>query len=330
MVVWGIHMGRHVATKPVEEGYIAIGWVKVGDLSLVAADRGAYKNKLAEVFPKDKHSAFPNWAGALYKFVHEMKIGDVVVYPSKVDRMVNIGRISGEYEYREGDSDNYPNCRKVKWLKSVARDEFSQAALNEIGSALTLFKVRNHYAEFLKCINEKVDSAAELEEGEGDEAAASSASRQAQESANDYIIRKLKNELSPFEFEEFSAHILECLGYTARVTEKTGDGGVDVIAHKDALGFEPPIIKVQCKQITSQSGEPEVNKLLGTLGEGEYGLFVNLGSYTKQARNLERNRAKVRLIDGEQLVELVLDNYEKLSPLYRGLIPMKQIYVPDL
>jgi restriction system protein len=73
-----------------------------------------------------------------------------------------------------------------------------------------------------------------------------------------------------------------------------------------------------------------VNQLLGTLGEGEYGLYVSLGSYSRAARLLERNRAKLRLIDGEQFVELVLDNYARLAPRYRSLIPLKQIYVPDL
>ncbi|NEQ54991.1 MAG: restriction endonuclease, partial [Leptolyngbya sp. SIO3F4] len=62
----------------------------------------------------------------------------------------------------------------------------------------------------------------------------------------------------------------------------------DVIAHTDELGFEPPIIKVQCKRRTDQIGEPEVSQLLGTLGEGECALFVTLGSYSRAARALER------------------------------------------
>lgn len=136
--------------------------------------------------------------------------------------------------------------------------------------------------------------------------------------------------MSGHDFEEFVAHLLECLGYTARVTAKSGDGGVDVIAHMDALGLQPPIIKVQCKRVTSPIGIAEVNQLLGTLGEGEFGLFVCLGSYSRPAIELERNRSKLRLIDGEEFVELVLENYAKLLPRYRTLLPLKQIYVPDL
>ena len=66
------------------------------------------------------------------------------------------------------------------------------------------------------------------------------------------------------------------------------------------------------------------------MGDGEYGLFVNLGSFAKGAVELERNRAKLRLINGEQFVELVFEHYAKLSPRYRALIPLKQIFVPDL
>lgn len=82
--------------------------------------------------------------------------------------------------------------------------------------------------------------------------------------------------------------------------------------------------------MTSQTGGPDVNQLLGTLGEGEFGLFVNLGSYSRGAIELERNRPKLRLINGEQFVELVQQHYGKLAPHYRSLIPLKQIYVPDL
>lgn len=118
--------------------------------------------------------------------------------------------------------------------------------------------------------------------------------------------------------------------YFTRITQSSGDGGVDIIAHRDELGFEPPIIKVQCKQVTDKIGDPVINQLLGTLGDGEFGLVVCLGSYTAQAKATERNKPKLRLIDGELLVHLVLENYAELAPKYRALIPLKQIYVTDL
>jgi restriction system protein len=332
MNVWGIHMGAHVGSTPIDEGYIAIGWDGIGDLSKLEASREAFKEKLASAYPNTKAGAIPVQAGVLYRFVHDMQEGDIIIYPSKSDRMVNIGRVTSSHIYNTDDKFEYPNHRKVEWEAHIPRDEFTQAALNEIGSAVTLFSVTRYAHEFLARINEASDitSISGQIESEDDEAATGGISKQAVETTSDYIIRKLKSDLDPYEFEYFVAHILECMGYTARVTQASADGGVDVIAHKDELGFEPPIIKVQCKQITHSSSEPEANQLLGTLGDGEFALFVNLGSYSRPARSLERNRSKLRLIDGEELVSIILENYERLSPKYRTMLPMKQIYVPDL
>lgn len=339
LTVWGVHMGAHVGDRPVEGGYVAIGWHEIGDLTKIAPDREAFKAAVIAAYPDKKPGAVPVVAGTMFKFLHEIRAGDIVVYPSKTDRMVNIGRFTGEAVYVEGDRDDYPTRQKVEWIGHFPRDEFSQAALHEIGSFLTMFRVRRYAKEFLAKINlsapARITTPSETladaqDEIADDDTATVSAAIQAEASTSDFIIKRLMTELTGHQFEEFIAHLLECMGYTARVTPKSGDGGVDVIAHMDPLGFQPPIVKVQCKRTTSQTPRPDVDQLLGTLGDGEYGLFVNLGSYARGAVELERNRAKLRLINGEQFVELVFEHYAKLSPRYRALIPLKQIFVPDL
>ncbi|MFN3723586.1 MAG: restriction endonuclease [Paracoccaceae bacterium] len=334
--VWGVHMGNHVGDRPTEGGYVAIGWHELHDIRGIESHRDAFKAALVAGGLGQKEGAVPVHAGILYRFVYEMQPGDVVVYPSKHDRMVNIGTFTGESAYVEGDADEYPNRRLVTWLGHFPRNDFSQSALNEIGSAVTLFKVKRHAGEFLAKVGMAVNGAAveavadPLEEAADDDTATVAVSRQAEETTGDFVIRRIMGGMSGYEFEAFVAHLMECMGYRARVTPKSADGGVDVIAHMDALGFQPPIVKVQCKRKTDQTSRPDVDQLLGTLGEGEYGLYVNLGSYSRSAIELERNRAKLRLIDGEQFVEMVLTNYGKLAPRYRSLIPLKQIYVPDL
>lgn len=334
--VWGIHMGEHVGTRPIDECYVAIGWRELGDLHQYA-DRDAFKAAIAEKIPEAKTGAHPVYAGILHRFTHEMQAGDVVVYPSKHDRMVNIGRLTGEYVHVTDETDEYPNHRSVTWLGQFPRSDFSQSALNEIGAFITLFLVKKHAHEFLAKIglaetmqaNAPIDEAVD-EASTDDDTATVAVSQQAEVTTSDFVIRRIMAMMNGYEFEEFVAHLLECMGYTARVTQRSGDGGVDVIAHTDALGFQPPIIKVQCKRRTGQTPRTDVDQLLGTLGEGEYGLYINLGSYSRSSVELERNRAKLRLIDGEQFVEMVLQHYPKMSPRFRGLIPLKQIYVPDL
>jgi restriction system protein len=140
----------------------------------------------------------------------------------------------------------------------------------------------------------------------------------------------LKTGLNPYQFEEFVAHLLECMGYHARVTQKSGDGGIDVIASKDELGFEPPIIKAQCKQTLNNIGQPDVSQLYGHVESKEFGLFVTLGSYTADARRFERSKQNLRLIDGNALVELIEGHYSKFEPKYQVLLPLKKVYVPGV
>ncbi len=331
MNVWGIHMGEKVGSSPLDNNYVGIGWVKLGNLQKNSQSRDKLKKVLLEMYLDIKKGAIPQNAGVLFRFVNEIQPKDIIIYPSK-DRMVNIGLVVGKYIYVEVDEHDYPNHLPVQWLGSFPRSDFSQSALNEIGAALTLFSVKSNSNEFLHKVdlNKKDVSPNVDNENIDDDSLTESISYQAEQTTEDFIIKQLHTKLDGYDFEYFVAHILVCMGYKARVSSKSGDGGVDIIAHKDELGFELPIIKVQCKRSITLNGEPEVNQLLGALGDGEYGLFVNLGSYSRPARLIERNKAKLRLIDGDELVDLILQNYHKLSPKYRALLPLKQIYVADL
>ena len=105
--LWGVHMGAHVAERPIDGDYVAIGWQEVGDLTQFPADREAYKVALIEGYPDKKPGAIPVDAGAIYKFVYAIQAGDLVAYPSKSDRMVNIGRFTGSISCHEEDPDGY-------------------------------------------------------------------------------------------------------------------------------------------------------------------------------------------------------------------------------
>lgn len=272
----------------------------------------------------------------IFRFVHEIKAGDYVVYPSKHDRMVNIGKFTGEFVYEAGsadDNDEYPNSRIIEWIDHFPRSELSQSTLYEMGAFITLFLIKDDStAELLAKIDPNASNEQETDEDNilDDDSVSSTVTRQAEETTEDFVIKRIHERLSGHEFEHFVAHLLERMGYTVRVTQKSSDGGIDVIAHNDKLGFEPPIIKVQCKRTTNQINETQVRELLGTLVEGEYGLFVTLGAFAPKVRQSERNLSKLRLIDGEQLFELIVKHYADLSPRYRTLIPLRQIYVPDL
>ena len=95
--------------------------------------------------------------------------------------------------------------------------------------------------------------------------------------------------------------------------------------------MEPPIIKVQCKRTLITIGAPDVQKLTATLAPGgsELGLFVTLGSYSKDAIGLGRTRQDLRLVSGKELVEMIFENYEKLPAERKRLLPMRSVWVID-
>ena len=331
--IWGIHIDKSVGLTPIEQNYIGIGWSELGDLSKLPPNRDAFKAALKANQPNATDASVRAQSSPLFRFTHEMQIGDYVIYPSKTDRMIYVGIIQSDYEYQSNlEDDEYKNRRKIEWItpNGIPRNSFSQATLNELGAFISIFSIKPHTAnEILGSLGlsdfeqENIDllpNIEESDENQDDEVATKVITETTKTSTEDFIIRKLHQNLNGYQFEEFVAHLLECMGYVARITQKSGDGGVDIIAHKDILGFEPPIIKVQCKKTLTSNGLPEINQLLGTLGDEEYALFVNLGSYTIQARNKATNKSKLRLIDGKEIINLI----------YRSLIPLKKIFIPDL
>ena len=337
--MWGVH-NDHPELDLIGNGFISVGWDDVGDLTLVGSDKEAMKHKVAATRPNAKPGAIPVWAGVLLRFAFEMQLGDLVVYPYRPDSTLNFGRIDGDYYY-DAAVPMHRNRRKVTWLKTgVPRAQFSKSARYEVGSAVTLFRVKNHVLEFADFVNDTTpptpdDAVITPPDVPVDEAAANAEDEPNAERietyTRDFIIETLLKELEGAQFEHFVAHLLEAMGYRTQVTQASGDGGFDVIAHRDPLGLEPPIIKVQCKRTVGPVGAPAVQALTGTLAPGgqELGLFVTLGAYSKDAVHLGRTRQDLRLVNGTDLVRLIFEHYERFSPEWKRLLPMRSVYVVD-
>jgi restriction system protein len=330
-VLWGIHNDQK-SLDLVGGGFISIGWEELGDLRAVDLDRDELKQRIALAYPAAKPGAIPVWAGLVWRFVKDVQVGDYVISPRKADRTLSFGVIASDF-YVQADADLHPNRRKVKWIKTgVSRDEFSQSALNEIGSAITLFRVKTHTSEFLRYFSvvdtgtvlaAEPDAEVELVEDEPSAERVDTYSR-------DFVVDVLRH-MDPHRFEHFIAALLRAMGYRATATVASGDGGVDVIASRDPLGIEPPIIKVQCKRKTSTVGGPEVQQLAGALAHGgsELGLFVTLGTYSADAIHIERTRQDVRLLNGKQLIDLVFEYYESLDAEWKRVLPLRRVYAVE-
>ncbi|MBO3102577.1 restriction endonuclease [Cellulomonas fengjieae] len=334
--MWGVHNDK-LTTELVEGGFVSIGWNELGDLRTIGASRQAIKAALTPRYPERKPQAIAGWAGILMRFRDEMQVGDIVVAPYKPTSTINIGIVAGPYEFA-ADATTHRHRRPIVWKQvGLSRTVFSQPALYELGAFLTVFGIRKHADEFraaLEAINTSIEEVTRVVEAvaeltsaheDPDEPRASRIERH----TRDYVLENLHRKLTHEEFEEFTADLLRALGYQARVTPYSQDGGVDVIAHRDPLGVEPPLIKVQCKHQTGAIGAPAVQQLIGTQGVGELSLFVTLGPYTREAQAIERQRSGLRLLSGEDVVTLVLQNYPALSANWRNRIPLTPLLVVD-
>lgn len=238
--MWGIHTQDEDLF--LHQNVIAIGWKDMGNLSQIRADRDAFKEKYIEIYPDAKRGSIATSAGMLYRFAHEVEIGDYVVFPSKINRQINIGVIESEYEYNPSAIE-YVQQRKVKWLKHLPRTLFSQGALYEVGAAMSFFSIKNYSDEYLASLDKafmKNSMGIGLEEDES----VGATSDEIVEATKDFILKELSKNLKGYDLEEFMADLLRAMGYRTTVSVHGGDSGIDITAYKDEL---PPRILVQVK-----------------------------------------------------------------------------------
>jgi len=328
--MWGIHAGSEGEADElfIKNKVIAIGWHRVGELTPYK-DREAYKRVLEKTYIGISLGALRNTAGIFYRFVHEMQIGDLVIYPSKVSKQVYIGEVKSGYKYQPDIFKEYPNHRDVIWKANFPRTQFTQDALYEIGSALSLFQVKNYAEEFLAAMEgrpKSKESELALEEDREDVAGLT---ENLEQQAKDFILKQLKKNYKGETLEVFVVHLLEKMGYHARQTSPNTPS-VDIIAHKDEFGFEAPLIKCQVKSEEGTINLDPVEKLCSRVRPNEYGLFITLSSFNDKAHRYAESQHNLRLIEGYELVDIILDHYHELDTKYKNTIPLNKVFLPSV
>lgn len=135
--------------------------------------------------------------------------------------------------------------------------------------------------------------------------------------------------MNPYEFQDLVAALLRGMGYyTPFVAPKGKDGGVDVLAYRDAFGIETPRIKVQVKHRNDKASVKQIRELIGILQkEGEVGLFVSSGGFTPDAISESKSaHVHVELIDLDYFITLWQEFFKKLADEDKNLLPLIPIY----
>ena len=326
--IWAVRAGNFGQADHIflDLNQLAISFTEVGgDVSHLPATRGAFKEAFGRSETPLRQTSIPAQAGQLYRFVHEMRIGDNVIYPRKSDRTLRWGEVTGPYLFDRDRSVEFAHRRSVAWLGKMSRDLFTQGALYEIGSIMTLFEVKSFADEFRRKFE-----GPRLDAGSADDESEDLAVRDIAETTRDFISRKLKTDLKGYPMEPFIADLFCAMGYRSQATRSVRDDGIDVIAHRDELGIEPPILKIQVKVQEANIAADVVKAFYAMVHERDVGIVITTGGFTQAALDFARTKGNLKLVDGVALVELIQRHYDRLQLKYRQQIPLRRVLVPDL
>lgn len=191
------------------------------------------------------------------------------------------------------------------------------------------------YQEFKSKLKKNQAEKKKLKDDENNKSLEEAVDNQTNEEAFEFAYEKLKEETSlelkeKLEnctwgfFEKLVIDLLLRMGYggsrkdAGKAFAKTNDEGIDGIIKEDKLGLD--IIYVQAKKWNSDRtvSRPEIQKFAGALQgqRARKGIFITTARFTKGAVDYTKViDTKIVLIDGDELVDLMMENNLGVSVL---------------
>src|SRR5689334_6827909 len=141
MAVWLVRAGSHgeYQDKFLAEKRVYITWSGL-DVNLAKLpDRDALIAALRQRYPASKPKKLINHASQIWPFAHEIQKGDWIVFPLKAQRAVQIGEVTGEYNFEPSGPSPFLHWRAVKWIgEAIPRSHFGKDLLNTFGAFMTI------------------------------------------------------------------------------------------------------------------------------------------------------------------------------------------------
>jgi Restriction endonuclease len=295
-------------------GYAGIGW------SEIAQDLGAVRSREA-LYPLVR-AAFPdvqsaivigNYVGQIARFLLEIKAGDYVITPALDTEWLHYGRVGADPSYffaTTEDGCRYRHRRHIEWAKDrLKRGDFSVPFQNTIRSSLTVFAI-SQTEEFLSAVG------------------LAAAPRHAAQYDPYRVVLEQVLELDDKEFEILVGYLLTALGFEgSEVTGKTGDGGVDATGELNVANLAKVKVFVQAKRykLGSKVNASTVKQLRQAIPFGGQGAFITTADYQSAAADvvLEAGFPRIGLINGRQLVDLLIEHWSAIPPEFRERLALK-------
>jgi len=309
-----------------ERGVVAIGWREIGDLSALRS-RDSILARVKQQWPELSPQSAAMATGQIHRFNTEMKKGETVVTYDPGRRVYLVGKLVGDYEWDPSVDEADPNVRRVAWEEEVSRDLLSVSSRNSLGAISTLFLLSDEVVADLRRAMRSHEPAPESDvrnEVQAEEDVFKSIQSKAIEFTKDRL-----SALDWSDMQELVAGLLRAMGYKTQVSPSGPDRGKDIVASPDGFGFEAPRIIVEVKHRQGSMGAQAIRSFLGGRHPQDKGLYVSTGGFSKDAHyEAERANIPVHLMSIDDLVEALIEVYDKLDVETKQLVPLKRIYWP--
>ncbi len=293
--------------------YIAIGWLDSKKLTKVK-NIDELQELYIEEYPDAAKMSVAQNVGQISRFLFSIKEGDYVITPDQDTDNLFYGIVKSDYYYEKEDACPYPHRKKVKWKNEpLLRSDLSVPLQNTLRSSLTVFGISQEY-EFLEKIGIR--------------------SKEVEKKA-DYTIPTLERilKLTAEEFEILIKELLAAIGFEAEHIGKSGDGGIDIEGTLNIYGISKVDLKVQAKRYSMNSAinAKVVRDFRGAVPDKSQACIITTCKFPRKARQeaVKDGYKRIGLIDGEQLVGLLTDNYMKLAPEIREKLNLKLALVAE-
>lgn len=111
--------------------------------------------------------------------------------------------------------------------------------------------------------------------------------------------------LNPLDFEMLVAKLFAEIGYDAKLTKRSHDGGMDIIANRNEP-VQKEILIIQCKRFENKVGVKYIRDLLGVVTDkkANKGTLITTSFFTKDSIKFAKNNPRIELIDYNTLAKL--------------------------
>ena len=147
MVVWINKAGEYYEFEELflKNNIIAIKWAKIKENLSNIKNKEELKEVYIKAYPDENNNQISNQVGQIWKFLNEMKKGDIVLSPLK-NKKILIAKIVGEYTF---NNEIPRHRRKIEILGHVSNEDYQKFTGKKLTYSGTVARLKNKNEKYI-------------------------------------------------------------------------------------------------------------------------------------------------------------------------------------